>query len=1141
MKITDLKIDGFGVWSGLRLNDLSDGLTVIYGRNEAGKTTLMQFLRGMFFGFTPERRQRYLPPVRGGTAGGQLQISSAQDTYLFNRTSPELDNPDDLENLLIESSDGIRHNSSLIQSLLNGIDESIYTNVFAVGLRDIQELSALNETDAANQLYALTDGIDRVSIMSILKKLETSRNQLVMPGSANASITELVAQRDNIQERIRQLSDESRQWARDAIQIDAIDDEISRIEEQRNDIQRRIRVLESAVTVCDRWRQLSEMDQQLNQSGYAMDISADAVEQLDGLNANIERYRERQTAIRDRCKELRDKAKGDSVNRPLWRNRARIEAIGEQRDWIASLESQMDRIAAKVAALETRLESIAQPMDENSGGQLEGVSDVSRESIRLLRAPARELSKARHRLLSAKKQVAVERQNLQGSAAEIETALSNRGERDLSSAIEKAGDQITQLRRRVQLDERVLQMKRHQSELKHQSHQLLDRQVLHWWSLMLLGALFCLGTTFLLTGLFGGSLLGLSTAAAWCLTVFGAVAALAAVSIKLFSERAAASQLDSGQKQIELLQVQVDRLGEEREELDRHLPSGGGPMVVRLKTAENELSELELLTPLDSQHQLARKQADDGQQGVTEATLAYREVRNQWSKALASLNFPDTLSPRNVRQLADQFEKSRSTRQQLEENRRELQQRENELNSVSERITTLLSDADLEPVSESPGAQLRQLTAALADQEDRARRFTLLKAQYRKLRTQYSDIGKRLRRAQQQRRSLLASAHATDEDDFRHLARKAFHLHNQRRNRDHLFEEITSAVGDTGSLKEIGQLLDGPDATPIDQQLKDLGNQEQTCEAKSKQLHEQRGRVHEQVRHLRGDWRLAEAQMELSCTNHQLEERVRQWQTLAATQLNLESVRQRYESERQPETLKEASKYLLKVTDGRYTRIWTPIDEDVLRVDESGSGALPIEVLSRGTREQIYLCLRLALVADYANRGICLPMVLDDVFVNFDSDRTKAAARQLREFAKAGNQVILFTCHEHIAKIFRSLRIKVRELPDCRQLVDGVEHETIDRPRRRKRRKTADVAPAVEDQLQIEQAPEDEAVEDESEEELAQDAAEDPPEQQELDVQSAALEESAQADSEQFIEPAAEPVTVLPGAWDEEQSWRREG
>ena len=47
MRIKNIDIDGFGVWNGLSIEELSDQATVVYGPNEAGKTTLMQFVRAV--------------------------------------------------------------------------------------------------------------------------------------------------------------------------------------------------------------------------------------------------------------------------------------------------------------------------------------------------------------------------------------------------------------------------------------------------------------------------------------------------------------------------------------------------------------------------------------------------------------------------------------------------------------------------------------------------------------------------------------------------------------------------------------------------------------------------------------------------------------------------------------------------------------------------------------------------------------------------------------------------------------------------------------------------------------------------------------------------------------------------------------
>jgi hypothetical protein len=87
-------------------------------------------------------------------------------------------------------------------------------------------------------------------------------------------------------------------------------------------------------------------------------------------------------------------------------------------------------------------------------------------------------------------------------------------------------------------------------------------------------------------------------------------------------------------------------------------------------------------------------------------------------------------------------------------------------------------------------------------------------------------------------------------------------------------------------------------------------------------------------------------------------------------------------------------------------------------------------VLSRGAREQLFLSLRLSLAAYFARRGSPLPLILDDVLVNFDMERAKAAAQVLRDFAAQGHQMLVFTCHEHIAELFRGLKAPVNELPN---------------------------------------------------------------------------------------------------------------
>ena len=149
MNIQDSKVDGFGVWSGLTIAELAPGLNVFYGPNEAGKTTLLQFVRAILYGFSPERRARYLPPLHGGRGGGSLGVTTPEGRFLISR----FERPDlPLGEVTVAAADGTVQGEPHLQRLLGDIDESIFNNVFAVGLGELQELGTL---DAAGVALAL--------------------------------------------------------------------------------------------------------------------------------------------------------------------------------------------------------------------------------------------------------------------------------------------------------------------------------------------------------------------------------------------------------------------------------------------------------------------------------------------------------------------------------------------------------------------------------------------------------------------------------------------------------------------------------------------------------------------------------------------------------------------------------------------------------------------------------------------------------------------------------------------------------------------------------------------------------------------------------------------------------------------------
>ena len=79
-----------------------------------------------------------------------------------------------------------------------------------------------------------------------------------------------------------------------------------------------------------------------------------------------------------------------------------------------------------------------------------------------------------------------------------------------------------------------------------------------------------------------------------------------------------------------------------------------------------------------------------------------------------------------------------------------------------------------------------------------------------------------------------------------------------------------------------------------------------------------------------------------------------------------------------------------------------------------------VEGMSNGTRDQLYLALRLASLEKYMESSEPMPFIVDDILVDFDDERSEAALNALAELAKK-TQVILFTHHSRVVEQARKL------------------------------------------------------------------------------------------------------------------------
>jgi uncharacterized protein YhaN len=136
----------------------------------------------------------------------------------------------------------------------------------------------------------------------------------------------------------------------------------------------------------------------------------------------------------------------------------------------------------------------------------------------------------------------------------------------------------------------------------------------------------------------------------------------------------------------------------------------------------------------------------------------------------------------------------------------------------------------------------------------------------------------------------------------------------------------------------------------------------------------------------------------------------------------LERAIQRYREHNQGPVLKRAEVLFARLTLGAYPRLqvaYDQRDEPVLQCLRGGERTVEVERLSEGTLDQLYFALRVASLERFAQSAEPMPLLLDDVLVNSDDDRARAAFEVLGELTQT-MQVLYFTHHVHHLELARA-------------------------------------------------------------------------------------------------------------------------
>ncbi|MEO6906939.1 MAG: AAA family ATPase, partial [Abditibacteriaceae bacterium] len=336
MKFQKIHITGFGALQNLELDDISPGLNIIEGANEAGKTTMLEFVRALFFGFaqrdkTDDDARRYLPNGGGAHGGWAILQNSHNEKIRIERTGGK-------------SSSGVCNVQLLgtdrdinIDALLNGADRTLYEQIFAFSLDELTDFSSSDQR-VQNRIYAASSGKQGEFLLDALKRTEEAADKIYLKGGRKPQLNSALAEYRDLESHIKGLSGQVEEYNSDRDQYLNQQQTADELRKQFAIIKKQLDKAKLHNDVWETWVRLSALREELNELPTQAGFDASVAGQMTDLKIKLQQQQEAIDELQPRLKRVKKEIEDYKVNSDVLRNAASIKELKEQ---LATYESTL--------------------------------------------------------------------------------------------------------------------------------------------------------------------------------------------------------------------------------------------------------------------------------------------------------------------------------------------------------------------------------------------------------------------------------------------------------------------------------------------------------------------------------------------------------------------------------------------------------------------------------------------------------------------------------------------------------------------------------------------------------------------------------------------------------------------------------
>lgn len=319
-------------------------------------------------------------------------------------------------------------------------------------------------------------------------------------------------------------------------------------------------------------------------------------------------------------------------------------------------------------------------------------------------------------------------------------------------------------------------------------------------------------------------------------------------------------------------------------------------------------------------------------------------------------------------------------------------------------------------------AQLnRDLSSA---REDRAS-LTKIEVQLNEIKKEIENSDITIKNAREQLAALRAQAKVETDEDLVAAGEKSRNKRDLQKNLEMLEQEL-NRNGDGLSIEDLEKESEESEIDAIEGELEIISNDLKELQDKRDDLRDHRQTLQNEINAKDGSALAANASEEAEQHLSSITSNAEQYLRLQIAALILEQRIENYRKTNQAPVLAGAGGLFSKLTLGSYAGLRDELDgsgKPILLGVRPDDKEVTVDGMSDGSRDQLYLALRLATLEQHLSKGEPMPFVVDDILIGFDDNRTRVCLEVLAELASS-TQVLLFTHHRRVIELAEPIYAK---------------------------------------------------------------------------------------------------------------------